>query len=378
MLIQQNPPLHLTYCMNVHAGETWADHLAAIRTHAVAVRGRVAADRRFGLGLRIGAKASEELADPRAVKYFRDLLAEHQLYGFTINGFPYGNFHTTRVKETVYRPDWRTSERRDYTNRLADILAALLPGGVEGSISTVPVSFKPWMAGTADVERATGMLLECVQHLDHLHRATGKLIHLGLEPEPCCTLETTDEFVGFYKALLARGPEDLVRRHIGVCLDTCHVAIQFEDLCDAIAKYRREGIRISKMQLSAALECDGSARDALKPFVEPVYFHQVKTRAGDGSIRSWTDLPDALAEGAAGTLRVHFHVPLFWEGSGPLRSTAACLTPDFWQLVREGVSSHLEIETYTFDVLPDALRKSDVVESIAREFTWVLSRLTTN
>lgn len=378
MLIQQNPPLHLTYCMNVHAGETWADHLAAIRTHAVAVRGLVASDRRFGLGLRISAQASQELADPRTAQYFRDQLADHQMYGFTINGFPYGNFHTTRVKETVYQPDWRTSERRDYTNRLADILVALLPRGVEGSISTVPVSFKPWMAVPSDVEKAKAMILSCVKHLDHLHRATGKLIHLGLEPEPCCYLETTGEFVAFYKALLADGPEDLVRRHVGVCLDTCHVAVQFEDLCDAISVYRREGVRISKIQLSAALECDGAARAALTPYAEPVYFHQVKARAGNGAIRSWTDLPEALDAGANGSLRVHFHVPLFWEGSGPLRSTSSCMTPEFWKLVREGVTSHLEIETYTFDVLPNALRKLEVNESIAREFNWVQSRLATH
>jgi hypothetical protein len=300
------------------------------------------------------------------------------MYGFTINGFPYGNFHKTRVKEAVYQPDWRTSERRDYTNRLADILVALLPHGVEGSISTVPVSYKPWMTGPADVEKAARMLLDCVKHLDHLHRETGKLIHLGLEPEPCCYLETTGEFITFYKALLAQGPEDLVRRHLGVCLDTCHVAIPFEDLAAAIAEYRHEGIRISKIQLSAALECDGLSRAALKPFAEPVYFHQVKSRARDGSIGSWADLPDALAERGAEVLRIHFHVPLFWEGSGALRSTSSSLTPAFWQLVREGVTSHLEIETYTFDVLPEALRQSNVNESIAREFKWVLSRLTTH
>jgi sugar phosphate isomerase/epimerase len=376
MLIQQNPPLHLTYCLNIHPGESWAENLAAIRTHAVAVRARVAPDKRFGLGLRIGAKAAAELADRKAAENLRDVLADHQLYAFTINGFPYGNFHTSRVKESVYQPDWRTPERRDYTNRLADILSALLPHGVEGSISTVPVSFKPWMNGANDEGQAAAMLLESVQHLDRIHRETGRLIHLGLEPEPCCYLETTGESVAFFQRMFARGPEEMLRRHLGVCFDTCHSAIQFEELDRAIDAYRAGGIRISKIQLSAALECEAAARGALEPFAEPVYLHQVKGRAADGSIRSWTDLPDALKGARDGeTLRVHFHVPLFWEGAGELRSTSKCLTPEFWKLVREGASPHLEIETYTFDVLPEPLRKMNVVDSIAREFNWVHSKL---
>ena len=74
-------------------------------------------------------------------------------------------------------------------------------------------------------------------------------------------------------------------------------------------------------------------------------------------------------------LRVHFHVPLFFTGAGPLQSTADALTPDFFHELRSGVCSHLEIETYTFDVLPPEVHPGDIVKSIAREYAWVLEKL---
>ena len=43
--------------------------------------------------------------------------------------------------------------------------------------------------------------------------------------------------------------------------------------------------------------------------------------------------------------------------------------------LRTGATSHVEIETYTFDVLPKALHPGDVVKSIAREYEWVQRHL---
>jgi hypothetical protein len=159
-----------------------------------------------------------------------------------------------------------------------------------------------------------------------------------------------------------------------VCFDTCHVALQFEDLAAAVGKYREAGIRISKCQISAALEASGSIESlaALKPFDEPVYLHQAKTRSGDGAIRSWDDLPPALTALAAspevGTVRVHFHVPLFLDIYGALRSTLPELTPEFVEAVKASGCEHFEVETYTFDVLPVELRALGVVDCITREF----------
>ncbi len=393
MLVQER--LHLVYCLNVHRGETWAENLGAIRDKALAVRRAVAPEQPFGLGLRLSNRAALDLASPESRREAAAFMAAENLYAFTINGFPYGQFHATRVKEGVYQPDWRTEERLDYTNLLADILADFLPGGMAGSISTVPCSFKGWISD-ADAAIMARRLAECAAHLAGIREKTGKEIQLGLEPEPECYLETTAETVAFFNDVLLRdgahhlvarhgwsreAAEGAIRRHVGVCVDTCHTAIQFEDIPQALRRYEGEGIHVSKLQLSAALRVLPGAESlsALGPFCEPVYLHQVKARRRAGGILSWPDLPEALREAPRHEdieeMRVHFHVPLFFERDGVLQSTAPLLNEAFFQEVRRGRTAHLEIETYTFDVLPPELRGGDIVQSIAREYEWVLSRL---
>ena len=397
MIVQHTPPLHLTYCLNIHPGESWADNFEAIREKTTAVKQLVAPDQWFGLGLRLAHHAASKLAgDPALIDEAREFFAEHQLYPFTINGFPYGRFHQGPVKENVYAPDWRTPERRDYTMQLADIFASFLPPGVDGSISTVPGSFKPWIETAADKETMARNLAAVVAYFAAVRDDTGQEIHLGLEPEPDCFLETTAETIAYYKDFLLRAGTDelrrivgcgqpqaeaMMRRHLGVCFDTCHVALQFEDLVESWRAYRHAGIRISKVQLSAALhtESDPESIEALKKFIEPVYLHQVKGLGESGARFAWFDLQDAINEiptfPDVKFVRVHFHVPLFWGGTGPLQSTSAELTPEFFQELRGGDCAHLEIETYTFNVLPPEVNPGDMVKSIAREYAWVLQRL---
>lgn len=392
MRISHQPDVHLTYCLNVHPGETWAENLEAIRSHALPVRERVSPGLPFGLGLRLSAQAARELAEPAALESFASFLLANDLYVFTVNAFPYGRFHGGRVKERVYHPDWSTDARRDYTNQVGNILAALLPEGQDGSISTVPGAFKLMVRDKNDQRSMAERMMDCVAHLAALERKTGREIHLGLEPEPACFLETTEEAVSFFNdVLLIHGrdylarmsgegdgaAEQWIRRHLGVCIDTCHAALQFEDPAEVLNRYRGEGIRISKIQLSAALEVSNTeaARMALRAYDEPVYLHQVRARTMDGKILRWNDLPDALAslprQPMAEAVRVHYHVPLFWKGAPPLDTTAVCLDQNFRDAMSAGACSHVEIETYTFDVLPDALKAGSIEESIAREFAWV-------
>ncbi len=396
MIVQHKPQLHLTYCLNIHPGESWAENLEAIKTHALAVKSRTIPDDWFGLGLRLSAQAAADLSDPERRAEALDFFQANQLYPFSINGFPYGRFHQGRVKENVYAPDWRTPERRDYTMQLADVLAAVLPDAIEGSISTVPGSFKPWITTEDEKTAMAHNLAACVAYLDAIRDDTGRTIHLGLEPEPDCFLETTAETISFFKdVLLTRGvdeverllncdrnrAEEALRRHLGVCFDTCHVALQFEDLAESLRAYRNEGIRISKVQFSSALRAKSNPEswEALRKFEEPVYLHQVKARTASGERLAWYDLPDALDElpnlPDVEELRVHFHVPLFFNGDGPLQSTSDQLTPDFVHELRSALCPHLEIETYMFDVLPPAVHPGDIVRSIAREYSWVLSQV---
>jgi len=334
--------------------------------------------------------------DEALVEEARELFNSNQLYAFSVNAFPYGRFHASAVKEKVYNPDWRAPERRDYTIQVADAFANFLPPEVDGSISTVPGSYKRWIESDADKFHIAKNLAVVVAYLSAIRDDTGQEMHIGLEPEPDCFLETTGETIDFFKEILFTAGVDEVarllrcerpqaeaalRRHLGVCVDTCHVAIQYEDPLAALRAYQAEGIRISKIQLSAALVAPGAPEtwEALKSFNEPVYLHQSKALLKDGSLGAWYDLPEAIREGSQRTdveeVRVHFHVPLFFNTAGVLGSTSVLLTPEFFHELRSGICSHLEIETYTFDVLPEEFSPGDVVKSICREYSWVLDQL---
>jgi sugar phosphate isomerase/epimerase len=393
---------HLTYCTNIHPGETWPAVRDNLARYVLAVKREVAPGRPFGLGLRLSAQAAEALAAPGELAAFREFLAAHGLYVFTINGFPYGVFHGTRVKEDVYLPDWMDEARLTYTDRLAELLAALLPDdpGLEGSVSTVPGAFKRRVQDEAGPPRMAELLLRHVATLVRIRERTGKTISLALEPEPYCHLETVGETVDFFERhLFTRGAlarlsaltglgvaeaETGLRRHLGVCFDACHMAVEFEEPAAALDRFRGAGIRIGKIQISAGLKVPFSGRDdevlqALQPFAEGVYLHQVVERQ-NGALRRFLDLPEALAASRASApalreWRVHFHVPLFREQLGLFLNTQEYLRELLALLRHDCPSSHLEVETYTWDVLPEEYRREDIVSAVSRELRWVVAEL---
>ncbi len=395
--------VHLSYCSNIHPGESWAEVRANFDRYVVAVRDRLVSEGDFGIGLRLSARAAAELAEPAVLAEFRDFLRRNRMYVFTLNGFPYGTFHGTRVKEEVYLPDWRDPQRLRYTNLLADLLADLLPqalpgdSAVEGSVSTVPGAYKPALGGPQDVTLMVEHLLRHVAHLVALRARTGRLIALALEPEPYCFLETIAETVAFFQGEL-HGPA-AVRRiteltgldpaaasralhdHLGVCLDLCHAAVEFEHPADGIRCLAQAGIRVHKMQISAGLRLPTLAPDALvalQHFDDPVYLHQVVQR-GPGGITRFADLPEAFAslQGPTTDLewRVHFHVPIFLDRLGPFGSTQSFIREVLAIQREQPISAHLEVETYTWGVLPEPFRSGAVDAAIARELAWVRTEL---
>lgn len=383
---------HLTYCTNIHPGETWPEVRANVATHVRAVKARVAPDRPFGVGLRLSGAAAATLAAPAELAAFRAFLDESGLYVFTINGFPYGPFHGTPVKEEVYRPDWLEDARLAYTDELARILAALLPADCEGSISTVPGAFKARVASDADAQAIAARLAAHVATLHDLYERQGVSIALALEPEPCCQLETIDETVAFFERHLFRqrvpgltpaASAAALRRHVGVCLDACHMAVEYETPEAALTALASHGIRVVKIQVSAGLAATiGSAadRDALRAFADDVYLHQVVERTPHGLTR-WTDLPgalDDLGRDASGPRewRIHFHVPLFREALGRFRSTQGWVRELLALVRRDAPTTHLEVETYTWDVLPEEFRREPIADAVARELAWVIAEMT--
>lgn len=378
---------HLAYCTNIHRGETWEEVFDALSTHGLAVRDRVAGGAPFGLGLRLGAVAARELADRDALLAFQRWLDRENCYVFTINGFPYGQFHGTRVKERVYQPDWATRERLDYTMGLFDLMAELVPRGGEGSVSTLPLSFKGFDWTPFERQAARQHLLECAAHIERLVRVSGRDLHLGLEPEPLCTLETTGELIEFLSEF-----DDDFRRVIGVNYDCCHLAIEFEDPREALAQLAAAGVRVSKFHVSSALRLHPSAEGLarLREFDEETYLHQVVVRpAGGGPLRRYVDLPDALLAAAEGReavnragdagsdeWRVHFHVPVHAHPDLVFRDTRDHVSGMLDVLAASPeLCHHLEIETYTWGVLPGELRRSNVTDQIAAEYEWVLGEM---
>jgi sugar phosphate isomerase/epimerase len=384
---------HLGYCTSIHPGESWAEIRANLDRHTLAVKARVAPARPMGIGLRLGGRAARELAEPAVLEELQAFLRAHALYVFTLNGFPYGSFHRTRVKESVYLPDWLDEERLRYSDLLAGLMAALA-GQRWGSVSTVPGAFHARIGGPADRARLAAQLLRHAATLHHLREERGARVALALEPEPACHLETVAQAIAFFEEELwsARGlslfeqltglppaaGEAFLREHLGLCLDACHLAVQYEPLAETLAAVRRAGLRLVKIQVSAGLELDAepSALAALEPFVEDVYLHQVTAREGS-DLRRFVDLPEAIAalRGGRAAWRVHFHVPIFQPRFGLLRSTQPELERLLEAARRERLSEHLEVETYTWDVLPAAHREVPVEEAIARELGWAEARL---
>jgi sugar phosphate isomerase/epimerase len=391
---------HLGYCTNIHPGESWGEVRASLEHWLPRVKALASPDAPLGVGLRLSAAAADALASPDALAAFAGFLRRHDLYVFTLNGFPYGAFHGTRVKERVYRPDWRDEARLAYTDRLADLLAALLPAGglAFGSVSTVPGAFRP-DAGSAQARaRIADALIRHAAHLHALARSTGHEIALALEPEPCCMLETVAETVAFFAehlhsaaaaarlaALSGIGPgdaADALRRHLGVCLDLCHAAVEFEEPADCLDALEHAGIRIAKIQVTAGLRLapvTAIALDALRRFDDGVYLHQVVERCADGRLVRHLDIGAACDSGGwrddAREWRVHLHVPVFVEALEGFRSTQAFVREALRLHRQRARSPHLEVETYTFGVLPPSVRDIPLDQAIARELGWVRQEL---
>jgi sugar phosphate isomerase/epimerase len=401
MRLHPDSSVDLTYCTNIHPANGWSAVRSNVLEYASALKAAFAPNCPFGVGLRLSSRESIELLEGTALSGFKSELDAAGLYVSLINGFPYGPFHQQAVKAEVYAPDWRDPERAAYTVRLAKILSVLLPAGADGGISTCPLTYAAWVDDRSkDMDLMASHLVDVVQELVELHAQTGAEMHIDIEPEPDCVLERSDQLVAFYEDhLLAHGvgrlsersgctrseAERAIRRHVAVCLDTCHAAVVSESIDDCIANYREAGIAIGRVQISSALDVrfeeDDAARDAqrrrLGEFADSVYLHQVVSQEHDGSVQRFGDLPEALAApdpGGARQWRIHFHVPIFTEEFHGLGSTRGHILDLLDAQRAEPVTRHLEIETYTWDVLPGEMQ-TDLLSSLTREFEWLIGQI---
>jgi sugar phosphate isomerase/epimerase len=387
--------VQLGYCTNIHPGERADELIAAIERHVAGVRELVAPNERLPVGLRVSAEAAHAFGDAKLREQLCDALAGAGAYVFTLNGFPYGRFHGAPVKAAVYRPDWREPARLDYTRELIALAAAIAPIEAEPSISTVPGAFAADV-GHGDRERIAAALIELVAELWQRRESSGRTITIALEPEPACMLETIADAVTFFTEHLHGPPaiaelarrtgvhaaeaEVALRRHLCVCLDACHAAVEFEDPRGCVAALGAAGIRIAKVQVTAGLELvpDAEAVAELRRYDDPIYLHQTVARSEAG-LAHYVDLPPAFGAfdvGQAGELwRVHFHVPVFMGELGRFHSTQAFLVELLDEVCRADACDQFEVETYTWDVLPPEHRVVAVEQAIARELQWTAPRV---
>lgn len=372
--------LPLGYCTNVHPGRTVADVERGLDRYTVPVRENLGSPIAAGLWL-AQPVVQELLAAPDGIDRFADGLRQRRLECYTLNAFPYGDFHSERVKEQVYLPDWSQPQRLDYTRGCARVLAGLLADGQQGSISTVPLGFKGFEHPADFFERSIEQLVELAVHLDRLHDETEKLIRMAIEPEPFCLLETTPETIAFFEQLRGRAADrnrlEAVERHIGVCYDICHQAVEFEDVDASIRALADAGIRINKVHITCAIELESPAtnragREALARYAEPRYLHQTLARAASGKILKLVDLSSEAALqpdtdfADAERWRIHFHVPVDAERLGPLETTRGDLKRALAAVALLNYAPHLEVETYTWEVLPGG-PTADLVTGLTRE-----------
>ena len=365
---------HLAYCTNIHPAETWAETFHVLKTDVLAVRDRVSGDEKFAIGLRLSAQAAQELLEENRLDEFASWLESENCYVFTINGFPYGAFHGTRVKEKVYQPDWTKLARLVYTEQLFTIIDRLCPEESGGSVSTLPGSFKEF---EADEKLIFENLYSLALTIEHLSMKSGKDLHLGLEPEPLGHFENTEETLAFFERFFAwADKKDVdpapIRKHIGINYDTCHFALEFDDCHQSLNALTEAGLRISKIHLSNALSFDPQNEEALtaiQQFNEPTYLHQVILNTDP--LTRFKDLPEFTEPTTATEGRIHFHVPLYSEPLAPLASTLDHAEAALHYLKdHPQACPHLEIETYTWGVLPDQLQKP-LTDQISSEYQWV-------
>lgn len=403
MKLGQEGYFDLTYCSNIHSGETWGRVFANMKEYLPQLKTDLAPDAPFGVGLRLSNRAADGLLENGALQQAKEWLSENQFYVMTINAFPYGNFHRKGIKDRVYAPDWTTKKRRDYSLKIARILAALTPEGGESGFSTVPLSYKPWLNPDTTVKtyhQSAIFLSDVVQFMAETYEKTGTLIHIDIEAEPDCLIETNEELIAFFNTWLLpvgvpylaqkseisqQKAEEQLRRHVQVCYDVCHSCVEFEKPVEVFNDLAKAEIQIGKIQISAALkyklnkDADRAlqAEKTLSEFIDPVYLHQVVKHHADNTLSQNRDLNDSVLSqlkannASVDEIRTHFHVPIFLEHYEHLDSTQSNIIDVIKLLQNNRMARHLEIETYTWDVLPPSL-KLDMMSSIKREYEWVI------
>ncbi|TGL13421.1 metabolite traffic protein EboE [Leptospira levettii] len=391
---------HVTYCSNIHLGESWEDHFEELKTYLPKIKTQFSPNEPFGIGLRLSNEASVSLSQSDTLFEWKKWLKQESMYVISINGFPYGGFHSEVVKEGVYHPDWSTLERYEYTKRLFFLLNEMLPEGEEGGVSTPPLSYLYFDSNETDLvkrkKNCTHYIIQTLVDLIRIKKKESRILHLDIEPEPDGFLGTFVNLVNWYENELLPMAIPILnqefgfdegiaiqntKEHIRFCFDVCHLAVTHEINDVLFSELKRTGIKVGRIQVSSALKVDFSESiegklKLLKPFDEKKYLHQVVAVKQNGTKLSFKDLGEAILNGAemGEEWRIHFHVPIFLNSYGEFLSTQEELLTVLKMQKQFPFTNVLEIETYTWNVLPTPLQIS-LESSIIRELDWLKTNL---
>lgn len=389
----------LTYSTLVHPADNWDEIWHSLNTYVPRVKARMSPDKPFGVSMRIANETAETLTkSPEKRAQLKKFFDDNDMFLYTVNAFPYGSFKNTLVKEQVYEPDWRFEQRLRYTIQVAEILAEVSPPFVNPSIQTPPLGFKPNVTGDDVIEAYAGNIRRLAAELHRIHQRTGRIVTLAIEPEPYCYLETTPEAVDFFNnwlrtdrsiGLLAKDlgvsdqeARDILFRHVGVVYDICHQAVEFENITQSLQMLVDNKIPVFKLQEAAAVRIPRVTQpivDKLRKWADTVYLTQT-IEMKDGTLTRFLNLEDAFEawEKNPGERewRIHFHVPVFLEKlDDGIETTRFAIAEALAFHKKNPLSAQLEIETYTWDVLPAHLKTGDIVDYVCKELEWVKGEL---
>lgn len=389
------PRHQLAYCSNVHPGATLQAVENNIKQHFARVC-RLRELTQMAAGLWLANDTVNELtSNPERLNCFKTFLQQHGVLLTSLNGFPFGNFHSKVVKEQVYLPTWADNERLLYTQKLAEILAVCLPEHHHvGAISTLPFAYASQWGETLQ-HQAISQLLTLSKYLKALEARSQKRIVVCLEMEPDCVFQATEQLVHFFTQQLlpaanAQGiPAQDVLRYIGCCYDTCHQAVMNEDILASLTNIHQAGIYIGKIQVSNAIKATLSSEldvEALcQQFADEKFLHQSKVFCQQQLVAELADLNaeqllTIQAQYGDIDVFIHYHIPINQDCfSQPyLASTQGAIltTLDF---VKQQLSyqPYLEIETYTWLnlIAPDKQQNFNLHQGLLAEFSWLEQQL---
>nr|YP_009551192.1 hypothetical protein [Vischeria sp. ACOI 3415]QAA12125.1 hypothetical protein [Vischeria sp. ACOI 3415] len=398
MKIQTYKQFDLTYCSNIHPGDSWEEIFSNLKINIPLIKMKLSPNKPFGIGLRLSNKAANQLLKNNNLNKLKKWLNQNNCYVITLNGFVYGEFYKTSIKEKVYYPDWTNRKRNNFNNTLINLSAELCLPGNEVGFSTSPLAYKFYSKKVSNdlfCGRVSNYILELVQQLIKIYEKQGKIIHIDFEPEADCILENIQDMLLFFGEFILKKiafilAKDLqislfqarihLVRHVRICYDVCHQAIQFEDHIKNFIALNQIGVKIGKIQISSALHLkldqyeQNFLINKLNKFKDNVYLHQVTEKKSNGYLYKYRDLSEAISnlnKNRTSEWRVHFHLPIFNQKYANFLTTNQDIDDIVKFLKISALTSCLEIETYTWEIIPKNI-KLDLLSSISKEYEWII------